>query len=245
MRYPVLDGIRGITLISMIVYHGVWDLVYLFGRDWAWYQSDLGYIWQQSICWTFIILSGFCWSFSRHKVKHGLTVFLAGALITLVTLFAMPGQEIWFGVLTLLGSSSLLLIPLESFFEKIKPGIGFGVAVMLFVLFRNVNEGYLGFESWNLWKLPEVLYQNLVTAYFGFPAGDFYSSDYFSIFPWLLLFIAGYFLYRMIMGKDVTQRILKKRIYGFDWIGKYSLMIYLLHQPVLYFIFKVYNSASL
>ena len=29
-RYSVLDLVRGLTLISMIAYHGTYDLVYLF-----------------------------------------------------------------------------------------------------------------------------------------------------------------------------------------------------------------------
>ncbi|MBQ9644441.1 MAG: DUF1624 domain-containing protein, partial [Lachnospiraceae bacterium] len=38
-RYHLLDGIRGITLISMILYHAAWDAVYLLGADWPWYQG--------------------------------------------------------------------------------------------------------------------------------------------------------------------------------------------------------------
>ena len=38
-RLQLLDVIRGITLLSMIAYHGSWDLVYLAGVDWPWYHS--------------------------------------------------------------------------------------------------------------------------------------------------------------------------------------------------------------
>ena len=63
-RLHFLDALRGVTLISMIAYHGMWNLVYLFGVQAPWYRGTPGYLWQQSICWTFILLSGFCWSFS-------------------------------------------------------------------------------------------------------------------------------------------------------------------------------------
>ena len=49
----------------MIAYHACWDLVYLFHADWDWYRGTGAYIWQQSICWTFILLSGFCFSLGR------------------------------------------------------------------------------------------------------------------------------------------------------------------------------------
>ena len=48
-RLALPDCIRGLTLISMIAYHGIWNLVWLYGMDWQWYRGLPGYIWQQSI----------------------------------------------------------------------------------------------------------------------------------------------------------------------------------------------------
>lgn len=59
-RCALLDELRGLDLISMMLYHGMWDLVYLFGVRAPWYGSWQGELWQQSICWVFILLSGFC-----------------------------------------------------------------------------------------------------------------------------------------------------------------------------------------
>lgn len=44
-RYPVFDTLRGLTLLSMLFYHGIWDLVYLYGFDWQWYKGEYAYIW--------------------------------------------------------------------------------------------------------------------------------------------------------------------------------------------------------
>ena len=49
-RYYTLDGIRGIAILNMILYHMVWDLVHLFGMKWTWYHSPGAFIWQQGIC---------------------------------------------------------------------------------------------------------------------------------------------------------------------------------------------------
>ena len=35
-----LDTLRGLTLVSMIAYHACWDLVWMFGMDWAWYRGQ-------------------------------------------------------------------------------------------------------------------------------------------------------------------------------------------------------------
>ena len=80
-RRPGLDTIRGLTLLSMMAYHACWDLVYLFHCDWAWYRSFGAYLWQQSICWTFILLSGYCVSLGRHPLRRGLITLAAGAVV--------------------------------------------------------------------------------------------------------------------------------------------------------------------
>ena len=36
-RCALLDELRGLDLISMMLYHGMWDLVYLFGVRAPWY----------------------------------------------------------------------------------------------------------------------------------------------------------------------------------------------------------------
>lgn len=59
MRYEKLDGIRGMALLHMVAYHTIWDLVYLYELDWNWYKEKGAYIWQQGICWTFILFVWF------------------------------------------------------------------------------------------------------------------------------------------------------------------------------------------
>ena len=49
-RLAGLDTIRGITLLSMMLYHTCWDLVFLFGKKIPGYSGLGGYVWQQSIC---------------------------------------------------------------------------------------------------------------------------------------------------------------------------------------------------
>lgn len=144
-RLDLLDSIRGATLLSMAAYHTVWDLVYLFGVQWDWYKGGLGFLWQQSICWTFIFLSGFCWPLGRRPLKRGLTVLAGGAAVTLVTVLAMPESRVVFGVLTLLGSCALLLIPLEKLLRHVPAVPGLAASAVLFALTRDVNQGWLGF----------------------------------------------------------------------------------------------------
>lgn len=234
-RLPLLDCIRGLTLVEMIAYHGLWNLVWLYGVDMPWYRGLPGYVWQQSICWTFLLLSGFCWNLGRHHVKRGLLVFGGGILVTLVTTVVLPEEQILWGILTCTGSCMLLMIPLDRVFKKIPPVLGVLGSCLLFFLLRNVNNGLLGFEGIVLGKMPAGLYRNLFTAYLGFPAPSFRSADYFSLIPWFFLFACGYFLYRLTEQKQLTARLFSRgTLPVLNFLGRHSLLIYLLHQPVLY-----------
>lgn len=243
-RYVIVDDMRGLILISMMLYHTMWNIVNIFGEKWRWYQSDFVYWWQQSICWGFILLSGFCWSFGRKKWKRGLMVFAAGLLVSIVTGLFMPENMIRFGVLTCLGSCMLLMIPLHKLVSTWEPLMGGSISFFLFLITRNINKGGLGFEVWQVMSLPESWYANSLTAYLGCPPEDFYSTDYFSIFPWFFLFLTGYFIYRLVERKKwfsclkLTKEI--NKAVGLEWLGRHSLLIYLLHQPIIYGILCLY-----
>lgn len=232
-RYALPDTLRGLTLISMIAYHGCWDMVYILGADWPWYQSTGAYLWQQSICWTFILLSGYSFSLGRRHWRRGALVFACGAVVTAVTVVVMPGQEIWFGVLTLLGSCMLLGAAMEKPLGRVPAGAGLALSAVLFFLTRSVNRGYLGFEGLRLWDLPAGLYRNMATAYLGFPFSGFHSTDYFSLVPWFFLFLGGYFLFRLTGDRLAAVPDLG-RCRPLEALGRRSLLIYMLHQPVLY-----------
>lgn len=92
-------------------------------------------------------------------------------------------------------------------------------------------------------RLPEGWYQNLATTFFGFPPENFYSTDYFSLIPWLFLYLSGYFLYRCVLKRREAEKLLsfleKGRIPLLRWIGQHSLLLYLLHQPVIFVLLQL------
>ncbi|MCR4960271.1 MAG: DUF1624 domain-containing protein [Lachnospiraceae bacterium] len=238
-RFKILDTIRGITLISMILYHGMWDIVNLCGKNIPWYGGTIGYVWQQSICWTFILLSGFCFSLGRRSLKRGAVVLAAGTVITIVTLVVMPEQRVVFGVLTFLGVAMLLTEVLYKGLKKINPAVGLFLFAVLFFIFRNINRGTLGFEGIAFCEIPEAFYSNYFTTFLGFPYKGFFSTDYFSLLPWYLLYLTGFFLYGFVEKKYLSSLVGKKREDIVSFIGKHSLIIYMLHQPLLYGIFAL------
>ena len=233
-RYHLLDALRGITLFSMIMYHGMFDLVELYRVPVTWFFRAPGYAWQQSICWTFIVLSGFCWRLGRAPLKRGLVISAAGILITAVTFLFMPSERILFGILTFTGAAMLALIPLSGILAKVPAATGLLGSGFLFFVTRNVNRGTFGFESLIFGRVPESLYRGLGMTALGFPEPGFFSGDYFSFFPWIFLYLCGYFLYGILMEQERIRKFLCKKTLGaLEWVGRHSLFFYLLHQPVL------------
>ena len=149
-RYALLDELRGLDLVSMMLYHACWDMMFLFGIWMDWYAGMPGRLWQQTICWVFILLSGFCAPFGRHMLRRGVTVFAAGALVTAVTLVFMPGGRVIFGVLTFLGTAMLLTGVLEPLLKKVMPAVGLAVSAVLFAVCYPVGLGWVGLGGWKL-----------------------------------------------------------------------------------------------
>lgn len=242
-RYALLDELRGLDLVSMMLYHACWDLAFLFGVEMKWYAATPGHLWQQSICWVFILLSGFCVPLGHHTLRRGATVFGAGVLVTAVTLLFMPEERVIFGVLTFLGAAMLLTGILEPLLQKVPPAAGLVVSAVLFALCYSVSSGWVGVGSWKL-LLPQGLYANYLTAFFGFYPEGFFSTDYFALLPWIFLFWAGYFGHRSI-GRARMEPLRRSVCAPLGWMGRHSLVLYLLHQPVifgvLWVIFQIFH----
>lgn len=239
-RYHLLDVIRGITIISMVCYHAAWDVVYIVGHDWPFYHTHGAFVWQQSICWTFIMLSGFCMTLSVHKWRRGLLVYACGLLVSAVTLVFLPEDRVVFGVLTFIGTAMLITALFYDELAKIPPFVGIILNAWLFYLFRNVNSGYLQLIPGRTVKLPSSWYHGYVFTYLGFMDPTFYSTDYFSVLPWLFLFWVGLFLgFSAQRHGWIHARVMHWNIPPLSFLGRHSLLIYLLHQPVLYMVFEL------
>ena len=285
-RLETLDLVRGITLVSMILYHGMWDFLYLSETGASmtalrtWYEGPGGHLWQQSICRTFILLSGFCVPFSRHIVRRGLQVSAGGLAVSAVTILAMYEERVVFGVLTFLGAAMLvtgaagLYLPSsvsrgkDAGHSRGKPAAGLAVCLLLFHVTRWINLGYLRLGPSVRLDLPSVLYSYgsgklpgyLLTG-LGFTMTGFFSTDYFSFMPWIFLFLAGFFLNRVLLRDKGPAEQDSDRENSEDpemakgpsgnsfWhlqvpvlnlIGRHSLPVYMIHQPVLYLLTVIF-----
>lgn len=191
--------------------------------------------------------------------KRGLLVYGAGMVISLATVLVMPSAKVMFGVLTLLGSCMILMIPFHLIGQNVNAYLGVIVSFGLFLFTYPVNRGYFGLGMQKIIELPKNWYANAFTTYLGFMEKGFFSTDYFSLLPWFFLFVTGYFLYYIVFGKQKSNsfayldgksqpsrmqrtavRILGTSICPpLGWIGKRALIIYMLHQPIIYLVLSI------
>lgn len=232
-RYPLPDLLRGIALINMIAYHAVTDCVLVFGMSLPWYDSGAVHIWQRGIGCLFILLAGFCAPLGGRSLQRGLLLSVCGGVITLVTQLVMPQNRVLFGILTFLGAALLLWNVLHPLLERVRPSVGLVTAMLLFLVTVTVPQGALGIAEWPLIALPQSLYRNALTAFFGFRPASLYSADYYPLIPWFFLFAAGYYLFRRAEETGQLSILSRGSCPVLCGMGRHSLLIYLVHQPVL------------
>lgn len=241
MRYSIIDTLRGLALCNMILYHLFWDLTHLQGVDLPWLDTVVGFVWQQGICWTFILLAGFCQGLGQQQLRRGLIVSIMGILVTIVTYLVGPDAPIVFGILSFLGLAMLLTTVLAPYLRRVSAGWGIGINIFLFAATKLLNEGYLGFGNWRWYHLPSYFYEyGYFSSFWGFQAENFYSADYFSLFPWWFLFLIGYYLEHLPLVSQALQRFSQGENKNLAWLGRHSLGVYLVHQPLIILVLRLY-----
>lgn len=217
-RFDILDAWRSLAIILMLVYHFLFDL-YIFGVMTLeqLFCTPLNLM-QKFICCSFILLAGMSARFSRSNLRHGLTVLLAGAVVELGA--AVGGQTIRFGILMFMGASMVLYHCGGKWLQKI-PGpllaAGCGVLFPLTGWWTGRTPVSVG------WLYP-----------LGFMFPGFYSADYFPLFPWFFLFLTGTVLGGLCLDRRQNRLLSLRLPAAVTWLGRHSLPVYVLHQPILY-----------
>ncbi len=237
-RFWELDLLRGIALIIMIFYHMLYDLEY-FGN----YQYDLqsGYMAfiARGTASVFILLVGISLTLSftrasrrgRRKqgrderffmkfLRRGLTIFSLGLVITFSTWYYLDEGIILFGVLHCIGISIILAYPFLKYDLKRK-GLFLGIIMIIIGI-------YLRGQTYEFTSL----------IWLGFKPENSYYLDYFPLLPWFGVVLVGIFLGNQLYpgykrrfrlpdpGSRSTVRL-------FTIMGKHSMVIYMVHQPIL------------
>lgn len=219
-----LDALRGVCIIGMVLMHFAFDVSVLFGLS----QMNTHPVFRFFSAYGgifFLLISGICVTFSRSSARRGMWVLFFGLTCTAVTAalyflgLADRSFVIYFGVLHCLGMCMLLWPAVRRLPNWALALLGGVILVIGDYLLANIRV-----------QDPFLLALGLL------PAG-FASSDYFPLLPNF-----GWFLLGAVIGRTAYRRkqTLLPKINAenpvlrfFRWCGRHSLVIYLVHQPVL------------
>ena len=219
-----LDALRGLFILGMVIVHLIYDLQSFLGLSVLADNPIFDFV----LSWggvLFFLLSGICVTLGHHPIRRGLIVFGCGLVVSAVTYglyaldFAGKGMIIYFGVLHCLGVCMLLWPVFKWIPWPITALSSLTMAVV------GVLIDPIWFNS-NLWLIP-----------LGFKPKGFVSSDYFALLPFLGFFLMGALVGKFAYKNKTTlfPKINTKNplISFISLLGKWSLPIYMLHQPVL------------
>ena len=243
-----LDFLRGICLILMVFDHFMINTYSLFAPFWAetlgtnsavkFYEFTRSYLngnlssirntIRPVVLWFFFSLCGISSSFSRNNFKRGMQVALVGLLLSVGSYF-VDGYFIHFGVLQMLAFCILAW----AFIKKICPDVYGGAAlavclsVMLYCFYRALP--YAPIQN------PDTWYWCIITdnvTHYGY---TFSPGDYFAILPNACMFLAGAGLSPILYPKKKTLLPFMEGKWSspIEWIGRNTLIIFLVHIPLI------------
>jgi uncharacterized membrane protein len=156
----------------------------------------------------------------KKYLRRGGQIFGLGLAITVVTYFSFRGHNfVIFGILHLLGLSIILAYPFLHWNKWVSFGTGLGV-IGLGVYADTLRVSY----PWLIWLGVKQIGVSM--------------ADYYPFLPWfgiaLLGVFAGYTFYPQGVRRfDWPDFGRVAPIRGLRFLGRYSLLIYLIHQPIL------------
>lgn len=227
-----VDTLRGVAVVLMIIYHFTWDLVYfglyqanLLVGPWQWFARGIATI--------FIFVMGVSLTLSdtRERQRRGQSpsfmkyllrggkVFGLGLLVTMATYYFIGRGFVIFGILHLLGLSIILDYPFlrSSRWVSLLAGL---VVIAAGVYVDTLVVSY----PWLIWL--------------GVKQAGIYMVDYYPVLPWFGLSLLGIFTGYSLYPQGVRRFSLPNLaalspMRGLRFLGRHSLLIYVVHQPIL------------
>jgi uncharacterized membrane protein len=220
----LLDAARGIAVLAMVAYHFSWDLRY-FGYITGDVESDLGWVlFARSIAGSFLFIVGVSLvlaergGFDLRRYLRRLGIVAAGALaVTVATYVMFSDSFVFFGILHHIAVASVLGLP----FVRAPAPITIAAAILCFLL-PAVLTGPFFDHPWLIWL--------------GFSTVLPRTNDFVPLFPWFGVVLAGIAAARLwlVYGPDDLRLFHVRVPWPVLWAGRQSLLIYLLHQPILF-----------
>lgn len=224
-----IDMFRGIAILMMVVFHTLFDISF-FGIAPVNVSSGFWRYFAFATASLFLLIVGVSLVISHARAEQrissfllakkyfirGAGIFALGLLVTLGTWLYLGEGFVIFGILHLIGIS-IMLSPF--FFRFRRWNIGLGIICIAIGLLVINGPG-------PLYLLP-----------LGIHPANFASVDYTPLFPWFGMVLIGMgigeFLYPSGTRKFIVPQVPAFIVDPLSFLGRHSLLIYLVHQPII------------
>ncbi|MEO0497892.1 MAG: heparan-alpha-glucosaminide N-acetyltransferase [Pseudomonadota bacterium] len=242
-RVAVVDAVRGVALLAMAHFHFIFDLEMFGYLERGTAGSFPWKPYARTIAATFLFLVGLSLVLAhswrpnplgalrdRRYWRRIAQVAGAAAIITVATYFTIPTAFIFFGILHHIALASLLGL---LFVRLPWPALSV-LAMAAFALPRFVALDQLnGMAGW--WT--------------GLASTTPLSNDFVPLFPWFAAVLVGMAFGRLALqtgwaAKAADWEMTSAPARALRWLGRRSLAVYLLHQPVIIGLMFVYAKAT-
>jgi len=220
-RITGLDALRGLAIVAMIAYHFCFDLRYFGVAHWN-FEHDMRWLAARStILSSFLLIAGVSAVLANaqpaplsHWLRHVAIIAGAALLVTAGSYVLFPQSFIWFGVLHAIALSLLLAKPLLA-----RPWIA-------------AITGFVVIVAGLVYANPA--FDNRVLGFVGFMTHKPMTEDYVPLFPWFGVPLLGIAVGHGLVRTQFAALVPLARLPAlFSFLGRHSLVVYLVHQPLM------------
>lgn len=220
-RIQAIDLIRGVGIVLMILFNYSVTLSYFRLVN---MPSDFLYwfVFPRAIALIFIFISGVAAfisfeknkeNFSKKYFKRGVKLLVFAGFITLFTYIFVPQGTVFFGILHFFSVTSFLL---PFFIKYDNLNLVGGLLITLSGFYLQLTQFNFSYLFW-----------------LGFMPRNFYTFDYFPLIPWFGVLMLGIYSGKYIVRRIAEIKFESRLATPFMFLGKNSLTVYLVHQPLL------------
>jgi len=223
-RIEIIDALRGLAVVLMVFHHAFYTSAFFLDTPWWLYRNPVFDVLQVIFVGVFVCLSGVSSRFSRSNINRGAIVLVLAMIVTYVTVrMDMP---IYFGILHLLGFLMMFYGLTRKLWDTVPRKIAPYIYVSL-IVFSAAARSVFTPVSHNL-VLRDLL------SVLGWRQAGFVSFDYQPILPMIFVFLFGTWMGQYIKERKFPKWFYKMKVPVFPFFGKNALVIYMIHQPILY-----------
>jgi len=233
-RWPWLDMGRGLAILMMIAFHFCFDLTYWHLADFQLLSDWRWVVWRNGIVSLFLFIMGMSLVLAVEQItarfwRRLMQIACCAGIISVVSWFMFVDRFIYFGILHFVVLASLLgqvLLRLKSLDRR-----------WLWLLLALICLGTAWFPGADVLD-PRTL------NWLGMAAHKPQTEDYVPLLPWFGIVLLGMALARSLQHSSYPQchADVPAICQPVVTLGRHSLLIYMLHQPLLMALLWCYSS---